>query len=962
MYPEEVISSLTILPLVIAGIMLYVGAVHTYLFSRLRRRREHLTFTLTCGCMAVLSIATAGMYAAGSVAAAVEWQRARTAMLSLLTAAFVWFLMDYVEGESRSTVVPPSVSDSRKIVWALSIFHIVAALVQVFDRSSLTWQVGVVIVHRVRVPMGGVLTYPVAASGPWTYLQVGGVLITFLYGLVIGIRFYRQGNRQRGEPLPVALGLLMLLGVVYDVVVFYGGRPSVYQLEQVSLAVVPLMTYSLSSTSSTVVKAAEVQEALREKERQSQALSESLRRSEALLRLLMENLPLNVFSKDLEGRFTFANRQYCTTENRSLEEIIGKTDFDLHPPDLARKYREDDRYVIETGQTWKFVEIHQPLEGEPRYVQVIKAPLYDANGALAGMLGIFWDVTEQKKAYVEIEELVAVRTEALQQEIAERKRVEEALCRSEERYRAVAETAVAGLEIVDEEGRFVWLNQAMAHMLGYTPEELIGRSLSEFVDAETFADYQRRTEQRRLYGLQSVHEDVVYHRDGHPIHLLVSASPLRDQNGEFEGTIGVVVDITERKKAEAALKRAYAEVELQVEARTAELRKEIEERRRVEKELRRSEARYRTLVTQAPIGILTCDHDGRVLHFNPAILEIIGLDDGDAFRQCNLLTHPTAVEIGFAADLRRSLTDQVAIQAEYYHRLKPDDHSHVSQVHITPLRSDGGHMNGALILAEDVTEQRRLEEQLTQSAKLASIGELAAGVAHEINNPINGIINYAQVLLNEARSRPSSALATDRETRFLEGILREGNRVANIVRDLLTFARVETEEHSPARVPDILRDALALTNQQLQKDGIQLRIEIVHDLPPVRCRSQRIQQVFLNLISNARHALNARYPPTATGWTPAEKQLSIRVEQVERGGVPYIRTTFHDRGVGIPEEHLPRLFTPFFTTKRPGEGTGLGLSVSYGIIKDHDGEIEVESVVGSYTVFRVDLPVDVEYT
>ena len=838
----SVISPLSIMPLVIAGITLYVGATHLYLFSRLRQQREHLTFALTCWCMTMLSIATAGMYATGPEMVAPAWQRARAAALSLVTAAFVLFLMDYMRKKPRAEVAAPSDLYNRKIVWAFSIFHIVAAVVQVCDRSSLTWQVGTVITRRARVPIWGVLTYPAAIAGPWTYLQVGGALFALLYGFFISVRFYQQGNRQRGKPLLAAL-VLVLFSAIHDIAVFYGWWPSVYRLEYAYLAMVLLMTYSLSST---VVKAAEVQEALWEKERQSQVLSESLRRSETLLRLLMKNLPQSVFSKDLEGRFTFANRQYCTVEGRSLEEIIGKTDFDLHPPDLAQKYREDDRYVVETGQTLELVEIHRPLEGEPRYVQVVKTPMYDANGALTGILGIFWDITEQRKAYAEIEQLVAARTEALEQEIAERKRIEEILRRSK-----------------------------------------------------------------------------------------------------------------------AALQRAYAEVELQVEARTAELRKEIEERRQIEEELRRSEARYRTLVTQAPIGILTCDCDGRVLHFNPVMLKIIGLDNGDAFRQYNLLTHPIAVETGFAADLRRSLTERVAIQAEYHHQVKSERSGwddRVTQAHITPLRSDSGHMNGALILAEDVTEKRQLGEQLAQSAKLASIGELAAGVAHEINNPINGIINYAQVLLNEAHSQSSSTPSTDRETRFLEGILREGNRVANIVHDLLTFARVETEEHSPAMVPDILRDALALTDRRLQKDGIQLRIEIAPNLPPVRCRSQRIQQVFLNLIFNARDALNTRYPPTAGGWTPDEKQLSIRVEQVERDGAPYIRTTFHDRGIGIPKEHLPRLFTPFFTTKRPGEGTGLGLSVSYGIIRDHGGEIEVESVVDSHTILRVDLPVDVEHT
>jgi signal transduction histidine kinase len=265
---------------------------------------------------------------------------------------------------------------------------------------------------------------------------------------------------------------------------------------------------------------------------------------------------------------------------------------------------------------------------------------------------------------------------------------------------------------------------------------------------------------------------------------------------------------------------------------------------------------------------------------------------------------------------------------------------------LIPLRDEGGAVGGALATVEDVTEQRRLQEQLVQSAKLASIGELAAGVAHEINNPINGIINYAQLLLNKAE--PGS-----HQARFMEGILREGNRVASIVRDLLTFARVEKEAHSPAHVSDILQATLTFTGQQLEKGGIILDVEEEPGLPPVKCRSQRIQQVFLNLISNACDALNSRYPDG-----DPNKRLIIRMESVERDGQSYVCITFHDQGGGIPAENLSRVFTPFFTTKRPGNGTGLGLSVSYGIIQDHHGDIRVESVEGEYTIFRVDLPVD----
>jgi len=398
-------------------------------------------------------------------------------------------------------------------------------------------------------------------------------------------------------------------------------------------------------------------------------------------------------------------------------------------------------------------------------------------------------------------------------------------------------------------------------------------------------------------------------------------NPLRERSIELEQ------EIAERARAEEGQRQALAEA---LQATRA---------------LRESEQKYRTLVAQVPIGIITCDRTGRITHVNPALIEALGSPSEEATRNFSLLTLPNLVESGIAADFRRCMEEAVQITAEYPYRSHWGKES-IFRLRLIPLRDDGGGVDGALATVEDVTERRRLREQLVQSAKLASIGELAAGVAHEINNPINGIINYAQLLLNKAD--PDS-----RQSHFIEGILREGNRVASIVRDLLTFARVGKNAHSPAHVPDILRATLTLTGQLLKKDGIILEIEEQPGLPQIKCRSQRIQQVFLNLISNARHALNARY----LDGDP-DKRLTIRIAEVEKEGRPHVCITFHDRGVGIPAHNLPHVFTPFFTTKRPDEGAGLGLSVSYGIVQDHHGDIQVESVEGEYTVFRVELPVD----
>lgn len=463
----------------------------------------------------------------------------------------------------------------------------------------------------------------------------------------------------------------------------------------------------------------------------------------------------------------------------------------------------------------------------------------------------------------------------------------------------------------------------------------------------------RTLEERRPQVLQSddqalVPEELELLRDYNAHTLLMLPILVHDR---VLGLVELVEEMTKREYTPEEIQlaeslAAHAALALENARLYEQARKEITERIQVEEALRKSEERYRTLVAQSPIGIVTCDREGNIIHVNPALLEILGSPGEEATRQFNLLTMPHLVQAGIAQAFRRCMEEAVQITSEY-HYVSYWGKESIMRIHFAPLRDEQGMVSGALALVEDVTRQRKLEEQLVQSAKLASIGELAAGVAHEINNPINGIINYAQLLLNKAE--PGS-----REARFIEGIIREGERVAEIVRDLLTFARVDPDAGtSPAYIHDILKATLTLVGQQLEKDHILLEVEETPNLPPIRCRSQRIQQVFLNLISNARSALNERFP----GSDP-NKKLTIRIEEVQKEGQRYVRTSFHDRGVGIPQQNLPHIFTPFFTTKRPGEGTGLGLSVSYGIVKDHGGTIEVESVEGEYAIFRVDLPVD----
>ncbi|MBI9032772.1 PAS domain-containing protein, partial [bacterium] len=256
-------------------------------------------------------------------------------------------------------------------------------------------------------------------------------------------------------------------------------------------------------------------------------------------------------------------------------------------------------------------------------------------------------------------------------------------------------------------------------------------------------------------------------------------------------------------------------------------------------------------------------------------------------------------------------------------------------------------------VTQDITDRKKMEEEklnlemhLRHQQKLESIGTLAGGVAHEINNPINGIMNYAQLI--------SDKLEKDNPLQeYSHEIIHETERVATIVKNLLTFSRDDKETHSPARIDDTINSTVSLIQTNFRHDQITLNIDIPENLPELKCRSQQIRQVIMNLMTNAKDSLNQKY----SGFDE-NKIMNVSVSLFEKENRRWMRVTVEDRGNGISEEISNKIFDPFFTTKDRAIGTGLGLSISYGIVKDHHGQLHFESKVGEYTRFYLDLPID----
>jgi signal transduction histidine kinase len=282
-------------------------------------------------------------------------------------------------------------------------------------------------------------------------------------------------------------------------------------------------------------------------------------------------------------------------------------------------------------------------------------------------------------------------------------------------------------------------------------------------------------------------------------------------------------------------------------------------------------------------------------------------------------------------------------QIEELERLNPDGRTW--SMRAFPIFDELDEVVNVVEIGQDISGRIKLREEIGRTAQLASIGELSAGVAHEINNPINGVINYAQLIKN-------SVAPETREHDLSERIIREGDRVARIVKQLLFIARDDRSDHVPVNLCDVLADTLMLVGSQFSNEGVDLEVNLGENLPLINGHAQQLQQLFLNLLSNARYALNQRFPQD----NPNKRvEIEIRLAENEHGTELCVR--FYDRGTGIPAELLQKVLQPFVTSKPSNEGTGLGLSLSNDIVKKHGGSLRINSNEGIDTEVLIRFPV-----
>jgi two-component system NtrC family sensor kinase len=447
--------------------------------------------------------------------------------------------------------------------------------------------------------------------------------------------------------------------------------------------------------------------------------------------------------------------------------------------------------------------------------------------------------------------------------------------------------------------RVLAVNQAAADLLGWQVADLVGQPIADQVAAVERVHVADQEDRVFAGEPQRYETKVLNHETGEERDVAVSSGPFR-VNNELIGTVATLRDITEPKRAQDTLSR--------------------------------SEARYRNLVESASDAIVTLDANGRFTTVNHAAEIISGYRREELVGQwfAPMLSDdelPKAL-----GHFQKALGGETGLFESRFYR-KDGEARTIAITYSTPQRDEE-----VLCLIRDVTDQKMLQEQLIQSEKMSAIGQLVSGVAHELNNPLAGISAFAQLLLAEKRFPPDQRTAA-------ETIYSEARRASRIVQNLLTFARQHKAEKGPAAINQVLDDTLELRGYELRVRGIDVRREYDEALPDTMGDAHQLQQVFLNLITNAEQAMER-----AEG---RHHRLTVRTR---RSG-DAIRIEIEDTGSGVPANLLERIFNPFFTTKPTGHGTGLGLSISLGIVREHEGRIWAENAPQGGARFVVELPV-----
>lgn len=635
-----------------------------------------------------------------------------------------------------------------------------------------------------------------------------------------------------------------------------------------------------------------------------------------MLQLVLDTIPARIFWKGLDFKYLGCNRLVAMDAGLSSpDQLIGLTDFDMPWKEQAGLFRTDDENIINSEKSKiNFEERLTKNDGTILWLNTTKVPLKDIEGKIIGILGTWEDITDRKKAleYLQI---------------------------TEERFTSIIQSSSDMIFIVDKDNSISYESPSAAKILGYPAGFFIGKSPFSLIhpDDLNIVIHEMDLVSRTLNdGLPT--EFRLKKADNTWVCLEAIASNLLN-NPSVNGIVITARDISERKKSEEAI--------------------------------RLSEEKFRNIFETMSVGYFRTSINGNLLDLNPACLRIFGYD---SFEDAKASLNDNSKNVYADQDewMRiRSIIPDKTIPSVYTVRfIKKDGSEFFGNLSLRYLNSSDGtplHVEG---LIEDISERIKTQEILIQSEKMITVAGLAAGMAHEINNPLGIIMQNAENATNRIFSdipgniNAAVVAGTDitavrkyAELRRIKNYLQEihdaGTRAAKIVNNMLQFSRRTESKFSYMNINDILDKAidLAMNDYDLKKKYDFRKISITKQygiLPEIQCQETQIEQVFLNIFKNAAQAMGRK--EYTGGEMPS---LNISTTSIDDNTCIEIS----DNGPGMDEGTRKKIFEPFYTTKEPGSGTGLGLSVSfYIIVTGHGGTIKAESTPGKGSAFVITLP------
>jgi len=483
------------------------------------------------------------------------------------------------------------------------------------------------------------------------------------------------------------------------------------------------------------------------------------------------------------------------------------------------------------------------------------------------------------------------------------------------------------LFLTDSKGKIIRTNQAALSVLGFHEEDLVNQQLITLLSEEPPEGFGCLSLAAGVHDLES----VLKTRTGESIPVSLSSSALRRGKDDVFGLVIIARNITDRKKAEAEIQKYQQNLEELVDERTVELAKEVAVRKKAEENTRRAAEEWRTTFDSITDMVSIHDRDFKLVRVNKAFADAISLKPKQLIgRTCYELVHGTNEPVLNCPHMRALETKKPATWEFFI------TSSGISmEIATSPIFDDKGDVVATVHIARDITERKQMQEQLILTDRLASLGELAAGVAHEVNNPLTSIIGYSDIILE--------LNVPDDMKGYLEIVNKEANRAADVVKNLLTFARKHPRAKEPVDINEIIQEVLTLRAYEQKTSNISVKTQFDTTVPKIKADAFQLQQVFLNIIINAEFAMITAHGRGTLNITTMHENNAVRA-------------IFADDGPGIAKDSLEHLFDPFFTTKEVGEGTGLGLSISYRIIKDHNGTVRAESKKGKGATFIIELP------